>query len=150
FPNREGRGNRGGIASPIAGFLNSGNRNPRMPAETSIALSPARRRDLGEHRLPLPRRLPWLSRRPLRITYITLLLRIALAAEVIGTIAGVWWFAGHGIGWVEFVVFAFMFMVTALGITVGYHRMFAHRSLRARPWVRLVLGIWGAMGMQGP
>jgi len=56
----------------------------------------------------------------------------------------------QGIGWLEVAVFAVMFMISALGITVGYHRMFAHRALRARPWVRLVLGIWGAMGMQGP
>ena len=123
-----------------------------MPVETSIGLMPAERRDLGESRLPLPLRIPvpWSARRAVRIYHVTLLLRIALGAELLGAIAGVWWLATHGIGWVEVFVFALMFMVSGLGITVGYHRMFAHRSLRARPWVRLVLGIWGAMGMQGP
>jgi len=123
-----------------------------MPAETSIAMSPELRRDLSEPRLPLPLRisLPRPIRRVFRFNHVTLLLRIALGAEVVGTVASVWWFAVHGIGWMEIAVLAFMFMLSALGITVGYHRMFAHRSLRARPWVRFVLGIWGAMGMQGP
>jgi stearoyl-CoA desaturase (delta-9 desaturase) len=123
-----------------------------MPAETTIAMSPDARRDLAESRLPRPLRIsfPWPIDRALRINHVTLALRVALGAELIATFVGVWWFAVHGIGWVEFAVFALMFMVSGLGITVGYHRMFAHRSLRARPWVRLVLGIWGAMGMQGP
>jgi stearoyl-CoA desaturase (delta-9 desaturase) len=123
-----------------------------MPVETSIAMSPDARRDLTESRLPRPLRIsfPWPIRRALRINHVTLALRVTLGAELIATLVGVWWFAVHGIGWVEFAVFALMFMMSGLGITVGYHRMFAHRSLRARPWVRLVLGIWGAMGMQGP
>ncbi len=123
-----------------------------MPTDSTIALASSTRRDVGESRLPLPLRIsiPWPLRRAVRINHITLLLRIALAAELAGAIAGAWWFIVHGIGWVEVSVFALMFLVSGLGVTVGYHRMFAHRSLRARPWVRLMLGIWGAMGMQGP
>src|ERR1700676_1971042 len=123
-----------------------------MPAEISIAISPGARRDLTESRLPRPLRIafPWPIRRALRINHVTLALRIALAGELVAALAGLWWFAVHGIGWMEFAVFALMFMMSGLGISVGYHRMFAHRSLRGRPWVRLMLGIWGAMGMQGP
>ncbi len=123
-----------------------------MTVETNIALSPGVRRDESEARLPLPLRIsvPWPMRRALRFNHVTWLLRVAMGAELVGTIVGVWWFAVHGIGWMEFAVFAVMFMINGLGITVGYHRMFAHRALRARPWVRLVLGIWGALGMQGP
>ena len=61
-----------------------------MPAETSIAMSPELRRDLSEPRLPLPLRisLPWPIRRVFRFNHVTLLLRIALGAEVVGTVAG--------------------------------------------------------------
>jgi stearoyl-CoA desaturase (Delta-9 desaturase) len=123
-----------------------------MPTDSSIALPPGARRDRGESRLPLPLRIsvPWPLRRAVRINHVTLLLRVALAAELAGAIAGVWWFITRGIGWPEVAVFFLMFLVSGLGITVGYHRLFAHRSLRARPWVAAMLGIYGAMGMQGP
>src|SRR5260370_7349863 len=123
-----------------------------MPAETSIAMSPDARRDLAESRLPRPLRIsfPWPIRRALRINHVTLALRVALGAELIATLVGVWWFAVHGIGWVEFAVFALMFMMSGLGITVGYHRMFAHRSLRSRPAVRPRPAICAALALPAP
>ncbi len=41
------------------------------------------------------------------------------------------------------------FLPIALGITVGYHRHFTHRSFQAKPWVRAVLGIFGLMAIEG-
>jgi stearoyl-CoA desaturase (delta-9 desaturase) len=38
-----------------------------------------------------------------------------------------------------------------LGITLGYHRLFAHRSFKAPRWLRLVLGALGCLALQaGP
>jgi stearoyl-CoA desaturase (Delta-9 desaturase) len=122
-----------------------------MPAEISLATPAPTRRDHGEPRLPHPLRLvlPW-GRRVLRLNHVTLLLRLSLAIELAAFIAGLCWFALEGIGWFEVAIFFAMFLVSGLGITVGYHRLFSHRAMRARAWVRLMLGIMGAMGMQGP
>jgi stearoyl-CoA desaturase (delta-9 desaturase) len=122
-----------------------------MPTETIIAMPSGHRRDVGEIRLPHPTRIsvPWLKR-DIRFNHVTVLLRVGLAIEVAALVVAVWWFAVHGVRWFEVAVLALMFLMNALGITVGYHRLFTHRSLQARPWVRLVVGIWGAMGMQGP
>jgi stearoyl-CoA desaturase (delta-9 desaturase) len=56
---------------------------------------------------------------------------------------------GWGLTWVELVLFAGMYLLTALGITVGYHRLFTHHSFETNPVVKCVLGIFGAMAVQG-
>lgn len=40
-------------------------------------------------------------------------------------------------------------MITGLGITVGFHRLFTHRSFEASPSVRVALAILGCMSAQG-
>jgi stearoyl-CoA desaturase (delta-9 desaturase) len=49
-----------------------------------------------------------------------------------------------------FVVAALLYVLTALGITVGFHRMFTHRSFAAPAAVRAIFGILGSMAAQGP
>jgi stearoyl-CoA desaturase (delta-9 desaturase) len=41
-------------------------------------------------------------------------------------------------------------VVTQVGITAGYHRLFTHQSFAAHPVVRWALGIAGSMAAQGP
>src|SRR5205823_10853378 len=43
-----------------------------------------------------------------------------------------------------------MYVLTALGITVGFHRLFTHRSFETYSWVKLVLTALGSMAVQGP
>ena len=47
------------------------------------------------------------------------------------------------------MVFAAMWLVPQLGITVGYHRMETHNGLKCHPWVRAALLVSGAMAVQG-
>jgi len=42
-----------------------------------------------------------------------------------------------------------MYVITILGISVGFHRLFTHRSFKANLPVRVMLGIWGSMAGQG-
>jgi stearoyl-CoA desaturase (delta-9 desaturase) len=42
------------------------------------------------------------------------------------------------------------YAVTAVGITVGYHRLFTHRSFSTGPAVRVVLGLMGLLAVEGP
>jgi stearoyl-CoA desaturase (delta-9 desaturase) len=41
------------------------------------------------------------------------------------------------------------YVITALGVTVGYHRLFTHRSFVARRPLKISLALAGAMSMQG-
>ncbi|XP_049850075.1 uncharacterized protein LOC126320773 [Schistocerca gregaria] len=42
-----------------------------------------------------------------------------------------------------------MYMLSGLGITVGYHRYFSHRAFNANPFMRLMLLICGTSAFQG-
>jgi fatty-acid desaturase len=71
--------------------------------------------------------------------------RLAILAVVvlptIGFIAAVWlaWTRG-GAGIVELGICGLMFLATFVGIEVGYHRHFVHRSFCATSVVRHILG----------
>jgi stearoyl-CoA desaturase (delta-9 desaturase) len=66
---------------------------------------------------------------------------------VVGTMVLVW---GHGFSWVQLGVFLGMYLATGLGITVGYHRLFAHRSFETPRAVAAVLAVLGSMAVEGP
>ena len=56
---------------------------------------------------------------------------------------------GGWLSWVD-VILAFVFYaITAIGITIGYHRYFTHGSFKAGRGTKIVLGIMGSMALQG-
>ena len=50
----------------------------------------------------------------------------------------------------DLLVFAILYVLTGLGVTVGFHRLFTHRSFKARPAVRAVLAVLGSVAIEGP
>lgn len=62
---------------------------------------------------------------------------------------GMWLLWDEWIGWREFTLFLGMYVLTALGVTLGWHRFMTHRSFEAGPVVTLVLLGLGAMANQG-
>ncbi|MFM9995323.1 MAG: acyl-CoA desaturase [Phycisphaerales bacterium] len=56
---------------------------------------------------------------------------------------------GAAFDWTQLSIFLVMAYSTALGITVGYHRLFTHKSFSAGPLVRGVLAALGSMAVQG-
>ena len=59
-------------------------------------------------------------------------------------------FWGRGITLLDLMLCGGMYAVTMLGITLGYHRLFTHRSFKCVPAVRVALCIAGSMAAQGP
>lgn len=57
---------------------------------------------------------------------------------------------GHGIQLSDLLICALFYAITVLGITVGFHRCFTHKSFDALPAVRALLGVMGSMALQGP
>jgi stearoyl-CoA desaturase (delta-9 desaturase) len=49
----------------------------------------------------------------------------------------------------DIAIFAFMYLITALGVTVGYHRLLTHRAFKTRPWLSYTLAVLGSMSLQG-
>lgn len=63
---------------------------------------------------------------------------------------GCWLAWNHELHWADLAIFVVMYVPVGLGITVGFHRLFTHRSFKTGPWVRGVLAILGTMAVEGP
>jgi stearoyl-CoA desaturase (Delta-9 desaturase) len=57
---------------------------------------------------------------------------------------------GVAFNWVYLGLLLGMYIATAIGVTVGYHRLFTHRSFSAVAPVRFVLAVLGSMAVEGP
>ena len=50
----------------------------------------------------------------------------------------------------DLVIFAALYVATALGVTVGFHRLFTHRSFATTRPVRVILAVLGSAAVEGP
>src|SRR5262245_53423417 len=55
----------------------------------------------------------------------------------------------NGIGFVEVTLLAGMYVLTSIGVEVGLHRGFSHRTFEMKAGMKLVLAILGSMAAQG-
>jgi stearoyl-CoA desaturase (Delta-9 desaturase) len=53
------------------------------------------------------------------------------------------------VGWREIALLVVMYVLTGLGVTLGYHRLITHRSFETGPVVKFVSLALGAMALQG-
>jgi stearoyl-CoA desaturase (delta-9 desaturase) len=75
---------------------------------------------------------------------------LAVIVPFVGLAAAAVLFWGWGFRWIELGLFLGMYVLTALGITVGYHRLFTHKSFETNRVVQLILAVLGSMAVQGP
>jgi stearoyl-CoA desaturase (delta-9 desaturase) len=76
----------------------------------------------------------------------TLVFAVPPAALVVGA----WLAWGGALHWQDLMVLVIMYTVTGLGITVGYHRLFTHRSFKTTRLLRILLAVFGSMAVEGP
>src|SRR6195256_428840 len=50
----------------------------------------------------------------------------------------------------DVIVFLILYVLTGLGVTVGFHRLFTHRSFKTPPAMRILLGALGSAAIEGP
>lgn len=67
----------------------------------------------------------------------------------LGFIAAGWWLWGRGFSPLDTVLFGALYCVSGLGVTVGFHRLFTHRSFETKPWLKAVLAIAGSLALEG-
>ena len=75
---------------------------------------------------------------------------LAVIVPFVGLIAAIVFLWGWGFSWVELGLLLGMYLATALGITVGYHRLFTHRSFETSGVVQFILAVLGSMAVEGP
>ncbi|MFO0936148.1 MAG: acyl-CoA desaturase [Gemmataceae bacterium] len=88
---------------------------------------------------------------PVKISFsVRILTFFAIVIPFIGFLASIYLFWGNGISAVDLGLLVGFYIVTALGITVGYHRLFVHRSFETYGWVKFLYGVFGSMAIEGP
>jgi stearoyl-CoA desaturase (delta-9 desaturase) len=73
-----------------------------------------------------------------------------IVSPFIGTIAALIWMSAYGITLVDVGLLIFMYAITGLGITAGFHRLVTHKSFKTGKIIQIVLIIAGSMAAQGP
>lgn len=53
------------------------------------------------------------------------------------------------VGWQDLALLTTIYLLVGLGVTIGYHRLLTHGSLKARRPVKIILLILGTMSIQG-
>lgn len=94
---------------------------------------------------------PVLERRYKRAQLKLRLVNLAgVTIPLIGLIVAVALLWGVAFNWIYLALLAGMYLATAIGVTVGYHRFFTHRSFNAPRPVVAVLAALGSMAVEGP
>jgi stearoyl-CoA desaturase (Delta-9 desaturase) len=75
---------------------------------------------------------------------------VGVFLPIAGLIAAIGMFWNSLVGPETLVLTAVLYIITGLGISVGFHRLLAHRSFEATAPVRATLAVLGSMAMQGP
>ncbi|WP_020474626.1 acyl-CoA desaturase [Zavarzinella formosa] len=82
----------------------------------------------------------------LRVKLLTL---TAILLPLAGVAAAPFFVWGWGFGWTDMGLLIGMYVLTALGITVGFHRLFVHRSFETYMWNKFFWAVFGSMAVQG-
>ncbi len=79
--------------------------------------------------------------------------RVNLTAVVLpfaATLAAIVLLWNQVVSTTDLVILAVMYVLTALGVTVGYHRMLTHRAFQSPKPVEYAFAVLGSMAVQGP
>ena len=74
---------------------------------------------------------------------------VAVVLPFLGFIVALWLLWGGAVSGLDLAILAVMYAAVGFGVTIGFHRLFTHRSFEAKPWLRATLGILGSMSVQG-
>jgi stearoyl-CoA desaturase (delta-9 desaturase) len=75
---------------------------------------------------------------------------VAVIVPPLGLLSAMGVFWGVGFDSLDLVLFLVFYTLCGFGTTIGYHRLFTHRSFEAGPAVRAVFAVLGSMTLQGP
>jgi fatty acid desaturase len=62
----------------------------------------------------------------------------------------IWMASGRTLHWQDLFVLVVSFILTVVGVTIGYHRLFTHRSFKTSRPLRALLAVLGSAAVEGP
>ena len=86
---------------------------------------------------------------PLKNRLVARINLVGLGLPLLGFVAAIVLFWKRGIGPVEVGTFVAMYVVTGIGLSVGFHRFFSHKAFETYTAIEVLLAIAGCMATQG-
>jgi stearoyl-CoA desaturase (delta-9 desaturase) len=84
-----------------------------------------------------------------RLRGIRIMAWITVIGPMVGTAAALWLAWINGVTLATLVIFAITYALTTLGVTVGFHRYFAHHSFQTSRVMRAIFIVLGSTALQG-
>jgi stearoyl-CoA desaturase (Delta-9 desaturase) len=75
---------------------------------------------------------------------------LAVAIPFVATLAAVVLLWNSVVSWTDLAIMGFMYVITGLGVTVGFHRLLTHRSFKVPKPLEYGFAVLGSMAVQGP
>lgn len=75
---------------------------------------------------------------------------ISVVVPLISVFIAIWTLWERLVDWNDITIMLVGYVLTALGITIGFHRMLTHRSFEAKPAIRFLFMALGSAALQGP
>jgi stearoyl-CoA desaturase (Delta-9 desaturase) len=74
---------------------------------------------------------------------------VVIVLPLLGVAAIPFFVWGWGFRLIDLWLVIGMYLLTTLGVTIGFHRLFVHRSFETYRWIQAILAICGSMAVQG-
>src|SRR6202046_2012952 len=85
--------------------------------------------------------------RATRVQLMSASVLVALPLAALALAVVIFW--DRGIGWLDLGLAVGLYIFTGLGLSMGFHRLFSHRSFVPARWLKITLAIAGTMGVEG-
>ena len=122
-----------------------------MPVEAtalSVSERPVARRFVDEAPAASPLTPPTPAPSPQR-SFERAITCLIVFGPLLAVILAVIHFWGHGVSARDLVLAVALYAISGHGVTIGFHRLFAHRSFKARRPLKIALAVAGSMAFEG-
>jgi len=75
---------------------------------------------------------------------------IVVTVPLLATVYAIWQLWARYVNASDVALLIGMYSITALGVTVGFHRMLTHRSFQPHPAIKFIMLVFGSMALEGP
>jgi stearoyl-CoA desaturase (delta-9 desaturase) len=74
---------------------------------------------------------------------------VGVAVPFAGVLVAIVLFWNRAVDAADLAILAVMYLITAVGVTVGFHRLLTHRAFQTYPWLERTFAIMGSLSVQG-
>jgi stearoyl-CoA desaturase (delta-9 desaturase) len=74
---------------------------------------------------------------------------LGVVVPFIGVLAAVLLLWNRAVDAVDLGILAVMYLLSAIGVTIGFHRLLTHRAFQTYPWLERVFAVLGSLSVQG-